>query len=163
MTKFSPTKLNQTEFLTNKGINSYLLTEGALDFSPTKRNLLLILEILTNQLVRSATLFNLDCKSILKVHQNEQGSYFFNSVLKCFLDCRRRIWNRFLAVDIKPVCKIRLILLPVCPRLGNSAPETLKCQFWLLSALTASMENLSRDQRDTVFKGIKACTLGPYI
>ena len=43
--KFSPTKLNQTEFLTNKGINSYLFTEGALDFSPTKRNLLLILEI----------------------------------------------------------------------------------------------------------------------
>ena len=42
--KFSPTKLNQTEFLT-KGINSYLFTEGALDFSPTKRNLLLILEI----------------------------------------------------------------------------------------------------------------------
>ena len=35
--------LNQTEFLTNKGINSYLFTEGALDFSPTKRNLLLIL------------------------------------------------------------------------------------------------------------------------
>ena len=43
--KFSPTKLNQTEFLTNQGINSYLFTEGALDFSPTKRNLLLILEI----------------------------------------------------------------------------------------------------------------------
>ena len=43
--KFSPTKLNQTEFLTNKGINSCLFTEGALDFSPTKRNLLLILEI----------------------------------------------------------------------------------------------------------------------
>ena len=43
--KFSPTKLNQTEFLTNKGINSYLFTEGALDFSPTKRNLLLIFEI----------------------------------------------------------------------------------------------------------------------
>ena len=43
--KFSPTKLNQTEFPTNKGINSYLFTEGALDFSPTKRNLLLILEI----------------------------------------------------------------------------------------------------------------------
>ena len=43
--KFSPTKLNQTEFLTNKGINSYLFTEGALDFSQTKRNLLLILEI----------------------------------------------------------------------------------------------------------------------
>ena len=43
--KFSPTKLNQTEFLTNQGINSYLITEGALDFSPTKRNLLLILEI----------------------------------------------------------------------------------------------------------------------
>ena len=43
--KFSPTKLSQTEFLTNKGINSYLLTEGALDFSPTKRNLLFILEI----------------------------------------------------------------------------------------------------------------------
>ena len=40
---FSPTKLNQTEFLTNKGINSYLFTEGALDFSPTKKNLLLIL------------------------------------------------------------------------------------------------------------------------
>ena len=35
----------KTEFLTNKGINSYLFTEGALDFSPTKRNLLLILEI----------------------------------------------------------------------------------------------------------------------
>ena len=34
--KFSPTKLNQTEFLTNKGINSYLFTEGALDFSPIK-------------------------------------------------------------------------------------------------------------------------------
>ena len=33
--KFSPTKLNQTDFLTNKGINSYLFTEGALDFSPT--------------------------------------------------------------------------------------------------------------------------------
>ena len=45
MAKFSPTKLNQTEFLTNKGINSYLFTEGALDFSPTQRNLLLILEI----------------------------------------------------------------------------------------------------------------------
>ena len=30
---------------TNKGINSYLFTEGALDFSSTKRNLLLILEI----------------------------------------------------------------------------------------------------------------------
>ena len=45
--KFSPTKLNQTEFLTNQGINSYLFTEGALDFSPTKRNLLLILEIAT--------------------------------------------------------------------------------------------------------------------
>ena len=46
--KFSPTKLNQTEFLTNKEINSYIFTEGALDFSPsspTKRNLLLILEI----------------------------------------------------------------------------------------------------------------------
>ena len=43
--KFSPTKLSQTEFLTNKGINSYLFTEGALDFSPTKRNLLLILGI----------------------------------------------------------------------------------------------------------------------
>ena len=43
--KFSPTKLSQTEFLTNKGINSYLFTERALDFSPTKRNLLLILEI----------------------------------------------------------------------------------------------------------------------
>ena len=43
--KFSPNKLNQTKFLTNKGINSYLFTEGALDFSPTKRNLLLILEI----------------------------------------------------------------------------------------------------------------------
>ena len=49
--KFSPTKLSQTEFLTNRGINSYLFTEGALYFSPTKRNLLLILEI--------ATLFNL--------------------------------------------------------------------------------------------------------
>ena len=51
--KFSPTKMSQTEFLTNKGINSYLFTEEALDFSPTKRNLLLILEIshgLTNQL-----------------------------------------------------------------------------------------------------------------
>ena len=36
--------LSQTEFLTNEGINSYLFTEGALDFSPTKRNLL-ILEI----------------------------------------------------------------------------------------------------------------------
>ena len=45
MAKFSPTKLSQTEFLTNQGINSYLFTEGALDFSPTKRNLLLILEI----------------------------------------------------------------------------------------------------------------------
>ena len=45
--KFSPTKMNQTEFLTNKGINSYLFTEGALDFSPTKKNLLLILEIYT--------------------------------------------------------------------------------------------------------------------
>ena len=43
--KFSPTKLNRTEFLTNQGINSYLFTEGALDFSPTKRNLLLFLEI----------------------------------------------------------------------------------------------------------------------
>ena len=43
--KFSPTKLSQTEFLTNKGINSYLFSEGALDFSPTKRNLLIILEI----------------------------------------------------------------------------------------------------------------------
>ena len=43
--KFSPTKLNQTEFLANQGINSYLFTERALDFSPTKRNLLLILEI----------------------------------------------------------------------------------------------------------------------
>ena len=43
--KFSPTKLKQTEFLANKGINFYLFTEGALDFSPTKRNLLLILEI----------------------------------------------------------------------------------------------------------------------
>ena len=43
--KFSPTKLNQTEFLTKKGINSYLFTEEALNFSPTKRNLLLILEI----------------------------------------------------------------------------------------------------------------------
>ena len=43
--KFSPTKLRQTEFLTNKGIISYLFTEGALNFSPTKRNLLLILEI----------------------------------------------------------------------------------------------------------------------
>ena len=41
MAKFSPTKLNQTEFLTNKVINSYVFTEGALDFSPTKRNLLL--------------------------------------------------------------------------------------------------------------------------
>ena len=38
-------KLNQTEFLTNKGINSYLFTEGALDFLPTKRNLLIIDEI----------------------------------------------------------------------------------------------------------------------
>ena len=57
--KFSPTKLNQTEFLTNKGINSYLFTEGALDFSPTKRNLILLLKFLTNQLVRSAILFNL--------------------------------------------------------------------------------------------------------
>ena len=47
MAKFSPTKtkLSQTEFLTNKGINSYLFTEGALDFSPTKRNLPSILEI----------------------------------------------------------------------------------------------------------------------
>ena len=27
--------LSQTEFLTNKGINFYLFTEGALDFSPT--------------------------------------------------------------------------------------------------------------------------------
>ena len=44
--------------LTNKGINSCLFTEGALDFSPTKRNLLLILKFLINQLVRSATLFN---------------------------------------------------------------------------------------------------------
>ena len=43
--KFSPTKLRQIEFLTNKGINSYLFTEGALNFSPTKRNLLSILEI----------------------------------------------------------------------------------------------------------------------
>ena len=43
--RFSPTKLSQTEFLTNKGINSYLFTEGALDFLPNKRNLLLILEI----------------------------------------------------------------------------------------------------------------------
>ena len=43
-------KLNQTEFLTNKGINSYLFTEGALDFSPTKRNLLIIVEI-SHQLV----------------------------------------------------------------------------------------------------------------
>ena len=63
MAKFSPTKLNQTEFLTNKGINSYLFTEGALDFSQTKRNLLLILEISyqpVGVLVRSATLFNLD-------------------------------------------------------------------------------------------------------
>ena len=33
--KFSPAKLNQTEFFTNKGINPYLITEGALDFSPT--------------------------------------------------------------------------------------------------------------------------------
>ena len=33
------------KFLTNKGINSYVFTEGTLDFSPTKRNLLLILEI----------------------------------------------------------------------------------------------------------------------
>ena len=41
----TPTKLNQTEFLTNKEMNSYLFTEGALDFSPTKRNLLIILEI----------------------------------------------------------------------------------------------------------------------
>ena len=37
--------LGQTEFLTNRGINSYLFTEGALNFSPTMRNLLLILEI----------------------------------------------------------------------------------------------------------------------
>ena len=44
--KFSPTKLRLAEFLTNKGINSYLLfTEGALNSSPTRRNLLLILEI----------------------------------------------------------------------------------------------------------------------
>ena len=43
---FSPTKLRQTEFLTNKGINSYLFTEGALNFSLTKRNLLLIRAIL---------------------------------------------------------------------------------------------------------------------
>ena len=47
--KFSPTKLNQTKFLTNKEINSYLFTEseGALvvRFLTTKRNLLLILEI----------------------------------------------------------------------------------------------------------------------
>ena len=43
--RFSPTKLSQTEFLTNKGINFYVFTEGALDFSPTKRNKLLILEI----------------------------------------------------------------------------------------------------------------------
>ena len=43
--KFSPTKLSQTEFLTNKGINSCLFTEGVLDFSPTKRNLPLILKI----------------------------------------------------------------------------------------------------------------------
>ena len=43
--KFSPTKLSQTEFLANQVINSYLFTEGALDCSPTKRNLLLILEI----------------------------------------------------------------------------------------------------------------------
>ena len=59
MSKFSKTKLNQTEFLTNKGVNSNLFTEGAIDFSPTKRNLLLILEFSHNQLVRSATLFNL--------------------------------------------------------------------------------------------------------
>ena len=50
VTKFSPTKLSLTEFLsltnkTNKGINSYLFTEGDLDFSPTNRNLLLLLEI----------------------------------------------------------------------------------------------------------------------
>ena len=43
--KFSPTKLRQTEFLTNKEINSYLFTEEDLNLSPTKRNLLLILEI----------------------------------------------------------------------------------------------------------------------
>ena len=66
VTKFSPTKLNQTEFLTNKGINSYLFTEGALDISPTKRNLLLILEISHHyQLVRSAILFNLDSRLAL--------------------------------------------------------------------------------------------------
>ena len=64
MAKFSPTKLNQTEFFTNKGINSYIFTEGALDFSPTKRNLLLILEISyqpvgENSELKSATLFNL--------------------------------------------------------------------------------------------------------
>ena len=61
--------LNQTEFLTNKEINSYLFTEGALDFSPTKRNLLLIifLKFLNNQLVRSATLFNLGFQ-ILNLH-----------------------------------------------------------------------------------------------
>ena len=62
--KFSPTKLNQTEFLINKGINSYLFNEKALDFSPTKRNLLLILEISHQQEVRSATLFNLACYRI---------------------------------------------------------------------------------------------------
>ena len=37
--------LRQTEFLTNKGINSYLFTEVAFNLSPTKRNPSLILEI----------------------------------------------------------------------------------------------------------------------
>ena len=46
MAKLSPTKLGTDRIsLTNRGIiNSYLFTEGALNFSPTKRNLLLILE-----------------------------------------------------------------------------------------------------------------------
>ena len=43
--KFSPCKLRQPECLANKGINSYLFTEGVLNFSPTNRNLILILEI----------------------------------------------------------------------------------------------------------------------
>ena len=34
-----------TRFNSVAKFNSYLFTEGALDFSPTKRNLLLILEI----------------------------------------------------------------------------------------------------------------------
>ena len=60
--KFSPTKLRQTEFLTNKEINSYLFTEEDLNLSPTKRVLLLILNI-SHQRVgekcHCATLLNL--------------------------------------------------------------------------------------------------------